>query len=279
MFLAQKQGWLVDPNLKLLTTQSATDSIMALSTGQVDGAALTLDEVLLARDKGIPLTIVLVFDISAGADMVLSRAKINSLSELKGKRIGTETTALGALMLHKLLEKAQLDYDQITVVNLDINEQFEAWQNEQIDALITYEPVAGKILSTGATLLFDSRQIPDSIFDVLAIRSDVTEKHTNTLESITMSHFKTLDYFRHNSLDAAYRMAKRMQLTGPEVLKTFRGLELPSIHANRRYLSSQQSRLQQAAQTLSAIMLKQKMISQPDSLENLFTDRYLPREL
>ncbi|MCK5188995.1 MAG: ABC transporter substrate-binding protein, partial [Methylococcales bacterium] len=88
MFLAQKQGWLVDPNLKLLTTQSATDSIMALSTGQVDGAALTLDEVLLARDKGIPLTIVLVFDISAGADMVLSRAKINSLSELKGKRIG-----------------------------------------------------------------------------------------------------------------------------------------------------------------------------------------------
>jgi len=279
MFLAQKQGWLVDPNLELLSTQSATDSILALSTGQADGAALTLDEVLLARAKGIPLTIIMVFDISAGADKVLARSGITSLSELKGKRIGTETTALGALMLHKLLEDAHLNYDQVTIVNLDINEQLQAWQNEQIDALITYEPVAGKILSTGATLLFDSRQIPDSIFDVLAIRSDVAEKYTNTLESITISHFKTLDYFRHNSLDAAYRMAKRMHLTGPEALKTFRGLELPSIHANQRYLSSQQSRLQLAAQTLSTIMLKQKIITQPGSLENLFTDRYLPREL
>jgi len=74
-------------------------------------------------------------------------------------------------------------------------------------------------------------------------------------------------------------MAKRMQLTGPEALKTFRGLELPNIHANRRYLSSQQSRLQQAAQTLSTIMLNQGMISQASSLDRLFTDRYLPRDL
>ena len=279
MFLAQKQGWLVDPDLELLTTQSATDSILALSTGQADGAALTLDEVLLARAKGIPLTIILVFDISAGADKVLARSGINSPSELKGKRIGTETTALGALMLHKLLEDAHLNYDQVTIVNLDINEQLQAWQNKQIDVLITYEPVASIILSTGATLLFDSRQIPDTIFDVLAIRSDVAEKYKNTLESITLAHFKTLDYFRYNSLDAAYRMAKRMQLTGPEALKTFRGLELPNIHANRRYLSSQQSRLQLAAQTLSTIMLEQKMISQTSSLERLFTDSYLPREL
>jgi len=278
MFLAQKQGWQTDPNLQLLTSLSATDSISMLSSGQVDGAALTLDEVLLARAKGISLTIVLVFDISAGADVVLSRTPLTKLSDIKGKRIGVETTALGALMLHKLLEAADLEQNNVTVINLDINEQLEAWEKNQIDILISYEPVAGKILATGATSIFDSRQVPDTIFDVLAIRSDVIEQYENALKSLISAHFKTLQYFRHNALDASYRMAKRMQLTGPETLKTFRGLELPSLNANRRYLSNNQNRLLQATQLLSSIMLDKKIISQEGSLENLFTNKYLPND-
>ncbi len=279
MFLAQAQGWLNDSNLELLTTQSATESLAALSTGQVDGAALTLDEVLLARAYGIPLTIVLVFDISAGADMVLARPTISDLTALKGKRIGVETTALGSLMLHKLLEAANLTQNEISVVSLNIDKQLQAWQNDQIDVLVTYEPVAEKIRSTGAKLIFDSRQIPDTIFDVLAIRSERISQHEQTINALILAHFRTLNYFRHNSLDAAYRMARRMKLTGPDALKTFRGLELPSIHANRRYLSDgQSSRLKYAAKTLTEIMFRQKMVAQTDTLERLFTDLYLPRD-
>jgi len=275
MFLAQSQGWLSNANLELLTTQSATESLLALSSAQVDGAALTLDEVLLARANGISLTIVLVFDISAGADMVLTLPEITHLSDLKGRRIGVETSALGTLMLNKLLQHAGLNSDQLTIVHLSINEQLEAWQQGKIDAVITYEPVAGKVLASGARLLFDSRQIPDTIFDVLAIRTDVAKQYKDTLKALTLAHFNTLSYFKHNPLDAAYRMAKRMELTGPETLKTFRGLELPDIHANRRYLSNKTNRLQKAA----TIMLEQNVLFQSRSLEGLFTDQYLPRIL
>jgi len=279
MFLAKKQGWLVDTHIDLVDTQSATESLAALSKGQVDGAALTLDEVLLARSKGIALTIVLVFDISVGADMVLARPEVTNLSEVKGKRIGLETSALGSLMLYKLLEASNLQQDQVTIVNLNIDEQLTAWQNNQIDIVISHEPVASKILSEGASLLFNSRQIPDTIFDVLAIRSDVLDQHSPSISSLLSAHFKTLDYFRHNSLDAAFRIARRMNLTGPEALKTFRGLELPSIHANRLYLSKQQSRLKEAAKTLNTIMLEQGILTEAYSLDYLFTDRYLPRDL
>jgi len=211
--------------------------------------------------------------------MVLARPEIKSLTDLKNKRIGVETTALGALMLHKLLEAATISSDQVTVINLDINEQIDAWQSNKIDALITYEPVAGKILSTGASRLFDSRQIPGTIFDVLAIRSDVAGQYQHILKPLTLSHFKALKYFQHNPLDAAYRMARRMELTGPEVLKTFRGLELPNFNANHQYLSNDKNRLKIAAETLSKVMLEQKIITQTDSLERLYTDQYLPREL
>ena len=108
MFLARREGWLPAESLNLLETASATGSLAALAEGRADGAALTLDEVLRARADGIRLTIILVFDISAGADVVLARPNIHTLADLSGKRIGVEKTALGALVLYKLLAAAGL---------------------------------------------------------------------------------------------------------------------------------------------------------------------------
>ncbi|MDP2833037.1 MAG: hypothetical protein Q8Q28_07045 [Pseudomonadota bacterium] len=70
MFLARQEGWLASTDLRFLETATATASLAALAADQADAAALTLDEVLRARDQGIALNIVLVFDISAGVDFL-----------------------------------------------------------------------------------------------------------------------------------------------------------------------------------------------------------------
>ena len=104
LFLARREGWL-PAGITLLETAAATDSMKALENGTAHAAALTLDEVLQARSKGIPLTAVLVFDISAGADLVMARPDIRSLANLANRRIGVEDTALGAYVLHLVLHQ------------------------------------------------------------------------------------------------------------------------------------------------------------------------------
>lgn len=71
MFLAKEQGWLDPERVELVSTPFASSSLEALISGQVDAAALTLDEVLSARDRGLPLTVVLVFNVSAGTLMLM----------------------------------------------------------------------------------------------------------------------------------------------------------------------------------------------------------------
>jgi NitT/TauT family transport system substrate-binding protein len=61
-------------NLELL---SNSDSLQALAAGTVDGAGLTLDEAIGARAAGLDMKIVLVFDISTGADVLLARPEIS----------------------------------------------------------------------------------------------------------------------------------------------------------------------------------------------------------
>lgn len=276
MFLAQREGWLLPNHIKLLETVSATDSFRSLATGKADGAALTLDEVLRARAQGIPLTCVLVFDVSAGADMVLSKTALASLRQLAGKRIGFERSALGSLMLYKLLQAAALGKSAIIPVAVNYDQHIAAWKHNQVDVLITFDPTASQLQNQGAHKIFDSRKIPDTIFDVLAVKSELISSHNEQLKKLVSAHFQARQYFYHNSQDAAYKMAVRMGLSAADVLNSFRGLNLPNEQANQKYLSAQGSTLLTAAQTLSAVMMQIGTLKQPDDLQNLVSTDFLP---
>ena len=276
MFLARREGWLLPEAVSLIETFSATDSMQALLNGSVHGAALTLDEVLRMRAQGVPLTCVLVFDVSAGADMVLSR-ELYSLEELTGKRIGFEPSALGALMLHKLLQAAQLEKSAIMPIAVNYDQHLSAWQQKKVDVIISFEPVASQLLAQGAYKLFDSRKIPDTIFDVLAIRSDILSIHTAHIQTLVAAHFRARQYFYRNPQDAAYKMAMRMKLSASEVLNSFRGLNLPNEQANAKYLAEQQGSLLVSANILTSLMTESGIIKQPDSLKDLVNVNFLPQ--
>ena len=119
LFLARELNYFHDAQVRLVEVPTNTASMMALSNREVGMAALTLDEFLLARDGGVDVKAILVFDESYGADAVLVKPEIRHLTDLRGKRIGVESTAVGALMLAKLLESAGLtlaDVDKVEVM-------------------------------------------------------------------------------------------------------------------------------------------------------------------
>lgn len=275
IFLARNLGWLNAGEVRLIETTSATRSLAALADGRVEAAALTLDEVLLARSQGIPLEVVLVFDTSAGADVVLSRPEIRDPSQLRGKRIGAETTALGALMLDRLLNRAGLSRNEVQVESLTADSHLTIWRTGTLDAVITYEPIASHLRKLGARNLIDSRQLPDTIFDVLAVRNDAIRHHAQSLRHVIAEHFRAIEHLRRNPQDAAYRMATRLNLPGEEVLLTFRGLHLPGITQNRRLLAIE-GRLQEVAGELSRLMLSAGLLSAADKIGRLVNDSFLP---
>ena len=275
MFLAREEGWLDEAPIRFLETRSATESLAALKEGRVQAAALTLDEVLRGRADGLPLTIILVFDISAGADVVLSRPDIQTPAQLKGRRIGVETSALGALMLARTLAYAGLSKADVTVVPVTPDQHIEAWQAGKVDTLITYEPIASKLLRSGAHHLLDSRAFPETIFDVLAVRSDAAVNHKKALKMLVAGHFRGLEHLLRNPQDAAYRLAERLGLPGDQALNAFRGLSLPALSENR-YLLDGHGSLQVAAKEITQLLRADGLLDKTDDLNGLVSNAYLP---
>lgn len=272
--MAKSEGWLDGYNIEIVEAASATEMLQALKEGRVAGAALTLDEVLRAREAGLPLQVILVFDESVGGDLVIGRKPMKNLAELKGMRIGVETGAVGALMLYKTLDMAGLTEADVTVVDMPIDQHLDYWQRGDVDAVVTYQPIANRIISQGGVRLFDSRDVPNLIIDVLAIRSDIATAHRDQLRHLTAMHFRALHEMRISPQDAAYRIAAPLNLTGDDVLMIFRGMEIPDVSANRHFLQ-EGGRLKDSAEELSRIMLKHHLLSQGADLKGIVTTDYL----
>jgi len=277
IYLAQNLNWL-PADVQLFETADLSGTAHALRSGKIDAACITLDEVLNLRAVGIPLTVVLVFDVSAGADVVLARSTVHQLSDLKGKRIGIEQNTLGALMLTKLLSAAGLEHSQVTVVDCPAEKQVEAWQNNEIDAVITYGPTVALLQRQGGVCIFDSRHMADTVFDVLAVNTAHTELSSVALEKLVAAHFRALKHLQTNRQDAIFRIAAHLGTTPEEANLALAGVMLPSLAANYEYLVSGSGRITKSSAEFSTLMLQHGLLKVSDSLENIATSACLPRD-
>ena len=93
LYLARNLGYYND-SIRLVEYSSATEVLRAIRNKLIDVATLTLDEVLLLRQSGVDVRSVLVTDISNGGDVIVARPGIETLADLKGRKVGVESTAL-----------------------------------------------------------------------------------------------------------------------------------------------------------------------------------------
>ncbi len=278
MFLAQDMGWLDPKEIELVSTATSTESIKAIASGRLDGAALTLDEVLRARSQGLPLQVVLIFDISVGADALLATPAIHSLDELRGKRIAMEFNATSEILLSKALEKSHLKKSDITLIPIE-GEHAMTWKNQHPDAIVTYEPTVSKLESEGAIRLFDSRETPNMIIDVLAVLSDALSGEHQALETLISGHLQGLRHWRTNQIDTSYRLARALRTNGDDVAKLFQHLQLPDIDYNRHLLSSPSEELTRSAREIIDLLNIPLPKTPPERTPPLFLADYLPESL
>jgi NitT/TauT family transport system substrate-binding protein len=96
LYLARALNHLDSQKVQLVEFTSTSEVIRAFRNGTIDGAAVTLDETLLIIEAGIDAKVILVFDVSAGGDVIVGKPEIRSMAEARGKRVGFENTALGS---------------------------------------------------------------------------------------------------------------------------------------------------------------------------------------
>jgi NitT/TauT family transport system substrate-binding protein len=259
-FLARQMGELPPEDFRLVEMSDASDCLRALQAGRVSAATLTLDETFTLLQEGEDLQVVLVLDISNGADVLLGRPGVNSLAELKGRRIGAENTAVGAYMLSRALERAGLYPGEVEMVPVTMGAHEAAFQSGAVDAIVTYEPNRTRLLAGGAQVLFDSSQIPNEIFDVLVVRGEAARTNPAAVARLQEAWFKTLAYIHEYPQESARRMAPREGLEPEAFRMALKGLSFPDAAAEAQLRKGD---LLAPARRLADLMLRKRLLAHP----------------
>ena len=179
-------------------------------------------------------------------------------------------------MLSKAFEQSELNRSDVSLVYRPVAEHHDLWRTGKVEALITYLPISEDIKQQCSTL-FDSRSMPNTIFDVLAVRTGILNKKRENIKSLLDGYFKTLQEVRVDNQNIIYQLSAQLNMPAMDIEETLRNLILPGLSYNRRLLSGPKPLLTEQTAGLMKTMIKSGIIDKRDQGENLVTATFLPR--
>lgn len=255
LVLARDRGLTQPAQLRVVELPSASETLRHLRNGLLDAATLTLDETLRLVDSGVDVRIVTVLDASTGGDVVMAAPYITSPALLKGEFIAVEDSAVGALLLHRMLQKAGLTRADVRVTNLEVAQHLAALQAGQVAAAVTFEPLAGAMAAAGFHRIFDSRDIPGEILDVLVVRSEVLRQRPAAVDALLRAWYAGLHVFQLDTPGAATSLALGTDLSPAVYLEVLDGLQFYSREASANALAGTPPALADEVEAVAAALI------------------------
>jgi len=269
LYLARELGRLDATTVQLVEYPSASEVLRAFRNQAIDGMVVSLDELYTLVSDGLQPRIVVVADVSHGADVVVGRDGMRSMRDLKGRSVAVESSALGAFVLSRALSLNEMQASDVTVVHLESNEQLAAFQKGVVDGAVTFDPYRASFVHAGARTLFDSTSIPGEIVDVLAVRSTTVARQPHAVQALLRGWFSAIEYLAREPTDAAQRMAIRQQTTGEQFLQALRGIHIPTREENLALLSGKPPGLVTTGERLMSLMVAAKLLPGPIDIQGV----------
>ncbi len=221
---------------------------------------ISMDELFDLAVDGLQPRVICVADVSHGADVVVGRPGMQSMTDLKGKRVAVESAALGAFVLSRALALSNMQAGDIQVVHLESNEQPHAFNEGEVDGAVTFEPYRSRLTAAGATVLFDSTQIPGEIVNIIAVRESVLDEQRAAVQTLLAGWFKAIEYLQEEPDDAARRMSLRQQTSAEQFLTALEGVHIPSREENLAMLDGDSPGLATSGTRLMNLMIDSKLL-------------------
>lgn len=241
LFIAKKQGFFKQAGLdiELIELSSLTEVRRAFERGKVDGMASTLIEVLEAfKYSGKIAQPVLIIDYSNGADEILGSTKINTIKELKGKKIGVESGSLSTYLVSRALEMNDIKSSEVLIMPMELHDMPTALKTGEVDAITSFPPASVAIKKQmRVNVLFDSSTIPNEILDVITIHNEILAKNPELQNKLLQTWKLILEYSDNYSEEAYSTLTERLMISVNEFKQAMGHIILVGHHEQSQYFT------------------------------------------
>lgn len=231
VLLAQEMGLFSDYGVEVTPIHygSFSSAFPDLATGRIDGINIVpIDLLPIIQNNNI--RIVMVTDSSNGADQIVASAEIQSIADLRGKRIGVNTGTFGEFLIREMLHSNGLTTADVTLVDIE-PEQVPASIPGTIDAGHTWEPHSLTAEALGQHILYTSAEMPGLLPDVFALRAEIVENRPEDVRRFVAAWLEAAQWWIENPEEGSQIIAGVIG-SNPEDI-TLNGIKIYTAEDNR----------------------------------------------
>jgi NitT/TauT family transport system substrate-binding protein len=258
--------------------ENYTDSLNALSTGNIDANSQTLNDTISSVAGGAKERIVLVNDNSTGNDQIIAREGIASVADLKGKTVAAEEGTVDHYLLLLALQKAGLGPADVKFTPLATDAAAAAFVAGRVDAVGVFAPFTTTALERqGSKAIATSKDFPGAIPDHLVVNPSLIQDRPDDVQALVKTWFDTVDWIRTNRDQAIAIMAKRAGVSPTDYATYDAGTTIFTLENNLEAFTpgSTDAHLDYQGRKISDFLLQTKLIDTKPDLEGLLDDQFV----
>jgi taurine transport system substrate-binding protein len=210
-------------NIKWTKFDSGADVNTAFIAKELDFGALGSSPVArgLSAPLNIPYKVAFVLDVAGDNEALVARngSGINSIADLKGKRIGTPFASTAHYSLLAALNQNGLSTNDVQLVDLQPQAILAAWDRGDIDAAYSWLPTLDQLRKTGKDLITSRRLAKDGkpTLDLGAVRDEFANAHPDVVDIWRQQEARALKLIHDDPAAASKAIAAEIGLSPDEV--------------------------------------------------------------
>lgn len=266
-------------NVQLKWFDNYTTSMEALAAGQLDGNCQTLNDTISFAGNAVKGEVaVLVNDNSAGNDKIIVSAEINSIQDLKGKKVAIEEGVVDDFLLTLALEENGMTRDDVEIVGLETGKAVTAFVAGQADAVGAFPPFwATALQREGSKELISSKEFPGAIPDLLVVTQDMVDNRPDQVQALVDTWFDILAFMEENPQKSDEIMAKRAGISLGEMKQFKEGTRFFTLEDNLEAFSEgdDMKHMPFAAKRMAKFMVDVGFIDKAPDLTKILDDQFV----
>lgn len=266
-------------NVKLQWFDGYLESMQSFAAGKLDGNCQTLnDTISFAKDAINGEVAILVNDNSAGNDKIIVAKEINTIQDLKGKKVAVEEGVVDDFLLTLALEENGMSREDVKIVPLETGAAVAAFVAKQVDAVGAFPPFWLTALKReGAKKLISSKEFPGAIPDLLVVSQKLIDTQPTQVQALVKTWFDVREFMQKNPEKSDQIMAKRAGVTEEELQLFKEGTKFFTIEENLEAFTpgDNMKHLNFAAEKMADFMIKVGFIPEKPDLTKILDNQFI----
>lgn len=224
--IVKNKRWLEDAlpqyNIKWTKFDSGADVNTAFVANQIDFGAIGSAPVArgLSAPLNIPYQVAFVLDVAGDNEALVARAGtgINTVADLRGKRVATAFASTAHYSLLAALDQAGVPVTEVDLIDLQPQASLAAWDRGDVDAVYTWLPTLDKLRATGKTLIA-SKQLATAgkpTLDLGVVSTAFASAHPDVVDTWRQIQARALTTVENDPPAAAAAIAAEMGISADD---------------------------------------------------------------